>query len=52
MSYNMFFGDCYGDVKGKRAGECWIGMERAWYSFAFVYILKGNYRINGYGRYI
>ena len=55
MFYNMFFGDCYGDVKGKRAeygGLVWNVWERIGYLFAFVYILKGNYRIDGYGRYI
>ena len=53
MFYNMFFGDCFGDVTGKRAengGLVWNVWERIGYSFAFVYILKGNYRIDGYGR--
>ena len=52
MFYNMFFEDCYGDVTGETRREWWIGMERTGCLFAFVYILKGNYRIGGYGRYI
>ena len=55
MFYNMFFGDCYGNVTRKRAGNgglVWNVGERIGDLFAFVYILKGNYRIDGYGRYI
>ena len=53
MFYNMFFGDCFGDVTGKRAGNgglVWNVGKRIGHLFTFVYILKENYRIEGHGR--
>ena len=53
MFYNMFFGDCFVDVTGKRAGNGGLGWREQGVClrlFAFVYILKGYYRIGGYGK--